>query len=227
MDARSVTNASGSAWKKRPSHVEGKRMNAERILERIEEELRRYTPRRVSVGDYELEAAVSLILRPSGEAVEFLAIKRADHQADPWSGHMALPGGRREPGDSDLWATAVRETREEVGLRLDEQGRRLGRLSDVLPRSRQLPAIAITPFVAAIGRGPEPRPGPEVQHSLWVPVDVLLDERYEGRFAPTEADGREFVVVEYGGEVIWGLTLSILSEMREVVRRALGAGGRR
>ncbi|KAG9773946.1 hypothetical protein ABEF93_001081 [Exophiala dermatitidis] len=50
---------------------------------------------------------------------EMLFIKRAGRAGDRWSGHTALPGGKRDPEDADDLAAAVRETREEIGLDLD------------------------------------------------------------------------------------------------------------
>ena len=74
-------------------------------------------------------AAVALMLRER-EGLEVFVIKRADRVGDPWSGHMALPGGRKEPTDEDAYDTARRETIEEVGVDLSE-GKLLGRLDDM------------------------------------------------------------------------------------------------
>jgi len=74
-----------------------------------------------------LWAAVAIILTPQPDSI--LLIRRADRSGDPWSGHMALPGGRREAGDSDLAGTAIRETAEEVGIRLRPED-----LHDILKR---------------------------------------------------------------------------------------------
>lgn len=70
-------------------------------------------------------AAVALILRqqpPSSilttPALDLLLIQRAPHPKDPWSAHIALPGGRRDASDPDDLSVAVRETHEEVGLNL-------------------------------------------------------------------------------------------------------------
>jgi hypothetical protein len=55
-------------------------------------------------------AAVAVIL--AGAMADVALIRRSERPDDPWSGHMALPGGRKDPVDADLWASAERETRE-------------------------------------------------------------------------------------------------------------------
>lgn len=52
---------------------------------------------------------------------EVLFIKRAGRKGDRWSGHVALPGGKRDPPDADDLVTAIRETKEEVGLDLTSE----------------------------------------------------------------------------------------------------------
>src|SRR5262245_58169717 len=91
--------------------------------------------------------AVTIRLGDAGEP-ELLMIKRAEHDGDPWSGHVACPGGREEDGDASLEATAIRETREETGIDLGRVGRILGTLDDLSPRTPYLPPIVIRPFVA-------------------------------------------------------------------------------
>jgi 8-oxo-dGTP pyrophosphatase MutT (NUDIX family) len=196
----------------------------ESLIERIGAELRSREPRRAEPGSYDVEAAVALMLRPAGPGLEFLAIKRAEHDRDPWSGHMALPGGRREEGDESLWRTAVRETVEEIGVDLESVGRLLGQLDDVYPRTRRIPAIAITPFVFAVGPEVEPRTSSEVEYAVWVPLHVVLDEGARGTLIHEAAPDREFETIEYGGHVIWGLTLRILSQVEELLGR-IGCGG--
>ena len=75
-------------------------------------------------------AAVAAVLRVVDEP-ELLFIKRAEVAHDPWSGHVAFPGGRMEPDDESLEATAIRETFEELSLDL-KAGQMLGRLDDLL-----------------------------------------------------------------------------------------------
>ena len=107
----------------------------------------------------QIEAAVTAVLR-AGESLELLLIERVERAEDPWSGHMALPGGRRDAEDPDLLATALRETAEEVGIVLDPAVELLGALDEVYPQTRLLPPLVIAPFVAAVGLDVEARPDP-------------------------------------------------------------------
>src|SRR5690606_2915071 len=123
------------------------------------------------------EAAVALVLRPRDE-LEILLVKRAERATDPWSGHMALPGGRRSPDDADLLVTAARETEEETHLPLERVGTLIGRLDEVKPGNPRLPPIVIAPFVLAVPPDATARPdGREVDTTLWVPLSALREER--------------------------------------------------
>ena len=82
----------------------------------------------------QFQAAVSVVLR-SAEGLDLLLIKRAHFDRDPWSGHMALPGGRRDPKDIDLKHTAIRETMEETALELGQDDQHLGQLKALEPNS--------------------------------------------------------------------------------------------
>src|SRR5450432_2372229 len=84
------------------------------------------------------QAAIAVIFLELEMSLDVLLIERAIREGDPWSGHMALPGGHADPADADLSATAERETLEEVGLDLRAIGERLGRLSDYAP-ARAIP----------------------------------------------------------------------------------------
>ena len=121
------------------------------------------------------QAAVALVLREQPEPA-FLLVRRARSARDPWSGQMALPGGRRDPEDADLCETAVRETREETGVDLDRTGMLLGRLPDLKPTSRAIPRLLIAPFVFRLNREAGARAASsEIAAVYWVPVAVLTD----------------------------------------------------
>ncbi len=199
-------------------------MSPESLILSISEALGRRAPRRASAGSFDTEAAVSLVLRPLESGLQFLAIKRTENERDPWSGHMALPGGRREPSDESLWMTAVRETREEVGVDLLRWGTLLGRLDDVVPGSRRIPSIAISPFVVAVGPEVVARTSSEVERAVWLPLDVVVEERHRGSLRLDMVPDRDFPTIEYRGHVIWGLTLRILAQFEEILK-AIGYRG--
>jgi 8-oxo-dGTP pyrophosphatase MutT (NUDIX family) len=161
-------------------------------------------------------AAVAVVLVPSPDAV--LLIRRAERAGDPWSGHMALPGGRRDPEDEDLVATAVRETFEEVGLRLDRTDL-LGGLDDVVPRTPVLPPIAVRPFVFGLAERPPLKPNPEVAGVSWVQLDHLLHpETYHSARLEVRGEPREFPAYRVDESIVWGMTERILTGLLAQLR---------
>src|ERR1043166_740677 len=111
--------------------------------------LQNYRPTEIPFEDGMIAAAVAVILRDGDDVIEALFIHRAVRAGDVWSGQIAFPGGRREPIDTDLLTTAIRETREEVGIDLSG-AERLGVLDDLHPRTPVLPPVVVRPFVFAL-----------------------------------------------------------------------------
>lgn len=165
-------------------------------------------------------AAIALVLRPSdvGEP-ELLMIKRAEIEGDPWSGHIACPGGRMDPGDRDLEHTATRETWEETGVDLVEDGRVLGTLDDISPRTPSLPPIVIRPFVAVVKPEVAIVDSPEVAEAFWVPVSAIRETTSWGKaFVPIRGVGeREVDVFRHGPYTVWGLTHRALTQFVELL----------
>ena len=171
----------------------------------------------------ERHAVVAALLREGRDGVEVLLIQRAEHELDPWSGHMALPGGHGDPGDSSLVATAVREISEEVGLDLLENAELLGRLPEVEARPRQL---TIFPLVFALAMGPEPTPNPsEVQRIVWARIDHLRAPAARTGYEITVRQQRHrFPAFDVDGYTVWGLTYRILLDLLELVEPPSPAG---
>lgn len=135
----------------------------------------------------------------------------------PHSGQIALPGGKREAGDPDLAATAVRETGEEIGV----PGpciRVLGQLTPVyIPNSHYM----VTPSVGLMLALPDFRPDPaEVKAVLEFPLALLRDpacrKREVWNIRDLDVDVPFFHV---DGHRIWGATAMMLAELLEVLRR--------
>jgi 8-oxo-dGTP pyrophosphatase MutT (NUDIX family) len=160
-------------------------------------------------------AAIALVLRPGAVGdPELLMIKRAEAEGDPWSGHVACPGGRMEPGDHDLEQTAIRETWEETGVDLARDGRVLGALDDVSPRTPVLPPIIVRPFVAVVKPELEIVQSSEVADAFWVPL-AALRERAAWGTALSAGRGhgeREVAVFRHGEYTVWGLTERVLRQ---------------
>lgn len=159
------------------------------------------------------QAAVTIILREEQSDVKALIIKRAEHPRDPWSGHLALPGGRADAIDNNLLATAARETLEEIGLDLHAGGQFLGRLSKLSPKNPRLPQIEITPFVALAPPEFELRFSNEVADAFWVSLPQLKQQGMSSRFL-WRRDGveREWPAYPSSRGPIWGITGRILND---------------
>jgi 8-oxo-dGTP pyrophosphatase MutT (NUDIX family) len=166
------------------------------------------------------EAAVLLTLRTT-DPLELLLIKRAEKEGDPWSGHMALPGGRREPADPGLLATALRETHEETAI-LVPPTNVIGALDEVRPSYRRRFSILIAPFVAAVPPDTHPVPSPaEVETALWVPLPHLASERaVDEILIDLEEGSTAFPALSYQDYVIWGLTHRIIIDFVAIARQA-------
>jgi 8-oxo-dGTP pyrophosphatase MutT (NUDIX family) len=173
-------------------------------------------------------AAVAICLRERRGA-EVLLIERARREGDPWSGHMAFPGGRVDAGDRSPRRAAERETFEEVGLRL-LGAERLGRLDDLRGHhAAGDPALVISAFVYRV---PDPPPlvlSEEVEQAFWFPLAELLDpERHvEYRFGPgSEWRYPGILVGDPERHVVWGLTYRFLEVFLRAVGHPLPARGR-
>lgn len=182
-------------------------------LERIRRQLARVAPRDAEATP---RAAVSAVLRELGRGPEILLIKRAEHDGDPWSGHMAFPGGRHEPHDPSLEDTAVRETIEEIGLDLGAHGELITRLDDVPTHTT---GLVVRPFVWAVEAPPGLVPNGEVDEVHWVDLGSLMrgerDTTYE-----LDWKGQRLRMPGYrvADRIVWGLTYRMLQILFAHVR---------
>jgi 8-oxo-dGTP pyrophosphatase MutT (NUDIX family) len=176
------------------------------------------------------QAAVAAILRTAVASdghrddadTEVLLIRRAERPGDPWSGHMAFPGGHYEPHDTDLRATAIRETMEEVGLDL-RQHDYLGPLDEVAATARgRLVGMIIAPHVFALRDQPlELRPNFEVAELVWGKlgpmmrgeIDDIKELRYDGEL-------RRMPAFRVDGNLVWGMTHNMLRSLFRVIEAA-------
>ncbi len=164
-------------------------------------------------------AAAALVLAypgPGGEAFVVL-IERVEYDGDHHSGEVSLPGGKADPSDLDLVATALREAGEEVGLRADEAGVEvIGRLDSLwIPPSNFL----VTPIVAVAARRPAFVPDSrEVAAILESPVSAFMPDVLPVIVDP-DPRGRPYRYGAYLVEerIVWGATAAILGQLGAVL----------
>jgi len=192
----------------------------DRRIEKLRRALERRPAATTAREAHEREAAVALLVR-AREQLEVLLIRRSEHESDPWSGHVALPGGRRAADDPDLLSTAQRETEEETGIPLARVGALLGRLDELAPRNPLLPPLVISPFVLAVPPATEAVPNQhEVAAAIWVPLSALRGDAAVSEILIELGDGtRRFPSIVFGDYVIWGLTHRILEQFLELADR--------
>lgn len=173
------------------------------------------------------EEVLETQMRPAAVLVAFtciedrwhiLFIHRSEIEGDRHGGQVAFPGGAAEPGDEDVYTTALREAEEEVGLR-PQDVRVLGRMSEFITITSYsvTPVVAVFdwPYTFRLQKG-------EVERAFTIPFDWLADENnyyLEMRTLPPPYDPVEVIYYEpYDGEVLWGasarMTLTLLEMLK-------------
>lgn len=180
--------------------------------------LRAYRPVEIPFEQGMIAAAVAVILHNGDDGIETLFIHRAVRAGDTWSGQIAFPGGRRDPGDVDLLATAIRETGEEVGVDLSS-AERLGVLDDLYPRTPVLPPVVVRPFVFALTSRPPIVVSSEVQDAFWLSFRALAAPVARGEVIVDHPGIPRRVLPAYtlGNHTIWGMSERILTPLISLV----------
>ena len=168
------------------------------------------------------QASVAMILCDGKNDLEVCFIRRAERVGDPWSGQVAFPGGKADSGDKDAHCVAERETREEVGLKLNPD-HRIGPLPTRQVSTRNM---VLSPFIYHISPDEKAtvfaREPDEVAHVFWVPMRHLFKQSSATELEyPTAGSGMTFPGIRYEEDIIWGLTLSVLESFAQIMRREL------
>lgn len=162
-------------------------------------------------------AAVAMILREVTCDLELLFIERATDERDPWSGHLAFPGGKVELGEQAQHA-AERETQEEIGLDLGCE-HYLGRMSDIV--GANLP-VRVSCFVYGVGASVQPVVSAEVSDVFWIKLsDILRPERHQMTtvsFSGKSLEVPSIVLPRSDKPVLWGITYRLVIQLLEILK---------
>jgi 8-oxo-dGTP pyrophosphatase MutT (NUDIX family) len=160
------------------------------------------------------DATVALIFKIFEQDVHILLVKRVENPSDPWSGQMALPGGKKDPTDRDLMKTIIRETREETNVDLVDKCRFLGVMNSVRLRHRPMTILPFVYFTAdelkiMINRK-------ELEKFVWISSSLLNNPN--GSVSYKNLEYPAFII---NGDIIWGLTYKLLKEFKQIIDSTL------
>jgi 8-oxo-dGTP pyrophosphatase MutT (NUDIX family) len=179
------------------------------VKQQIERVLRNRKTKKITGENLKASAVLIPLFHSQGQ-YHILFTERSDEVVFH-KGQVCFPGGTREPSDSSLLQTALRESEEEIGLEAKDI-EILGELDDILTFVTN---YVISPFVAFI---PHPHSlktnGREVKGAFSVPLSFLMDE------ANFKQDSYAY---EYEGHIIWGATARILRQLIDLLKSESGA----
>jgi 8-oxo-dGTP pyrophosphatase MutT (NUDIX family) len=163
------------------------------------------------------QGSVLILLYPANGEIFLPLMQRPNYQGIH-SGQISFPGGKKEEIDSDLIATALRETMEEIGV-LEKDVKVVGTLTELyIPASN----FKVLPVVGYVTKQPNFIPDQyEVVKIIETSVSELLDEGIiKTRMIKTSL-GLEIKAPYYDvqGHIVWGATAMILSEFLDIVKR--------
>lgn len=158
------------------------------------------------------QAAVALVEFHQPPRRQVLLLQRALHPQDPWSGHWAFPGGRREKHDLDLIQTCIRETREECGLQLDIKNL-IQHLPLAIAGNRIPKPLVVAPYHFLLRNRPTlTLDSTEIRNCLWLDLATWRDRR---RHTNLPMEDKTMPAFDLDGSWLWGFTYGVLARWSE------------
>jgi 8-oxo-dGTP pyrophosphatase MutT (NUDIX family) len=124
------------------------------------------------------------------------------------AGEISFPGGMWEIEDGDLLGTAIRETREELGVKIP-RSMVIGQLNPVTTLNS---GFKIAPFIVILDKLPSIVPNSEIASILKIPLFSLL-KTIEDDKDPSHKSILEMYTFKFQDHVIWGASARILKQM--------------
>jgi 8-oxo-dGTP pyrophosphatase MutT (NUDIX family) len=184
------------------------------MIESLIQRLNTYKPETLLEGEQGRGHAAVLLGIVIEPEPTLILTQRASHM-DSHAGEVAWPGGKRDPGDTSLQATALRETHEEIGLEPSE----VDIIAELRPFISKF-GLLVTPYVGLITGPVELNANLDELDSIFhVPLSWLKDDpRTQTDVISRHGETMKVPVYDYEGFRIWGLTAMILWEfMKEVM----------
>ena len=129
------------------------------------------------------------------------------------AGEISFPGGKLDNSDSDILETALRETREEIGLTITRD-QVVGQLDSVVTLNS---GFLILPFVSIIDKIPELSPNAEVEKIFHIPLESFLNTVARDP-DPSHNLIQEMYTFEYQNQIVWGASARILKQIQSIVK---------
>ena len=192
-------------------------------LRKFRQELEEGLQNRSVIENTSALSAVAVVFRFLGREPQILFIQRSIRSGDPWSGHMAFPGGRQSEIDRNSHQTAAREAFEEVGISLSEDTSLIGQLNEIRGRKGgSILDFKIVPHVYILEKESELKIDTrEVQAAYWIDLSHFLKPDYRTYFYLPRPEGELALPgVSFQSEIIWGLTYSILTDLFSRIERS-------
>lgn len=177
----------------------------------LTERLSNYAPRQLAL-DYP-EAGILVPVTDNQRDPEMIFTLRSSN-LKTHRGQVAYPGGKRDPTDTSLAATALRETHEEIGLPPD-QVKVIAPLSQVMSLHR----ILVTPYVGVVPGDHPLTPNPaEIESVFRVPISYFLEDKRERTDTLSFLNSTLYVpCYRWGRYQIWGLSAVVLVDFMNAV----------
>jgi 8-oxo-dGTP pyrophosphatase MutT (NUDIX family) len=155
------------------------------------------------------EAGIMLLLYPKNKCIHTVFMKRTEYPG-AHSGQISFPGGKKDPLDYSLLATALRETQEEFGIPADK----IDVLGKLTPLAIPISRFQVYPFVGFLKEQPVfTTDSSEVDFLIEVTISHLLNpSTQESEYQDNGKDNRLIPYYNINGYKIWGATAMMLAE---------------
>ena len=129
------------------------------------------------------------------------------------AGEISFPGGKLDSDDVDLLETAIRETREEIGLTISKH-QVIGQLDPVVTLNS---GFLILPFISVVNKIPKLLANCEVEKIFHIPLESFLKTQSQDP-DPTHNRIQEMYTFEYQNQIIWGASARILKQIQDCLK---------